>query len=141
MNSVDADGQWQRWDWQKSGTVEMNCLLCHITSPNNQKRIEALKEGEFKWASTATLSGSGIVQETASGWKWNEQAFDENGNVKSALLTPQDPGNANCAQCHGLVHSAKNEPLIGAKCEPTHWSTITTSQVVSGRRPRKKASG
>ncbi len=134
MNSVDADGQWQRWDWQKSGTVEMNCLLCHVTSPNNQKRIEALREGNFEWASTATLSGSGIVQETASGWKWNSQAFEENGNVKSALLTPQDPGNDNCAQCHGLVHSAKNEPLIGAKCEPTHWSTITTGQVVSGQR-------
>ena len=24
-----------RWDWAKSGTVELNCLLCHVTNPNN----------------------------------------------------------------------------------------------------------
>ena len=26
----------QRWDWQESGTIEMNCFLCHFTKPNNE---------------------------------------------------------------------------------------------------------
>ena len=31
-------GQMQAWDWQSSGTVEMNCFLCHIPQSNNEAR-------------------------------------------------------------------------------------------------------
>ena len=59
-----ATGQASPWDWTQSGVMEMNCLLCHTTEPNNAARIERIQAGQFGDAVTATLLGSGIVEAT-----------------------------------------------------------------------------
>ncbi len=58
---IDSTGAASAWNWQQSGTVEMNCFLCHTANPNNDARIKALKLGQFRWASTATLLNTGLV--------------------------------------------------------------------------------
>ncbi len=35
-------GEATAWDWGTSGTVEMNCFLCHIAQPNNEARLADL---------------------------------------------------------------------------------------------------
>ena len=61
-SSVDPNtGELLAWDWEESGTVEMNCFLCHTPKPNNNARADALQSGSFKWANTATLVDSGLV--------------------------------------------------------------------------------
>ncbi|MFN2190002.1 MAG: hypothetical protein ACK2T3_14655, partial [Candidatus Promineifilaceae bacterium] len=35
------------WDWSESGTIEMNCFLCHTPQPNNDARMETMRAGEF----------------------------------------------------------------------------------------------
>ncbi|HKZ68688.1 MAG TPA: cytochrome b/b6 domain-containing protein [Anaerolineales bacterium] len=118
------------WDWQKSGVLEMNCFLCHFAEPNNTARIAAIQSGDFKWASTATLLGTGLVEKTADGWQWNQSAFDENGDIGREFLAIQDPVNENCAQCHGVVHADVKAPLILAGCT---WETATTGQVFTSQ--------
>lgn len=119
------------WDWKKSGTVEMNCFLCHLERPNNDARRQALESGQFRLASTATLFGSGIVAENAGSLQWNRAAFDQNGQLKREYVTIQDPTNENCAQCHGVVHTDVKVPLVLSACT---WETATTGQVISPQR-------
>jgi thiosulfate reductase cytochrome b subunit len=114
--------------------VEMNCFLCHLDSPNNEARIEALQTGLFGWANTATLEGTGIVQQDSGIWVWDQSAFDENGELLSAYITIQDPDNQNCGQCHGLVHDDLEEPLTSPGCFPGSWTTQTTGQIISPQK-------
>lgn len=132
---VDPEtGQLIPWDWNESGTVEMNCFLCHTPDPNNDARIQALNNGEFRWANTATLLGTGIVERVGEQITWNEGAFNEEGHVRGELLAIQEPTDENCAQCHGLVHVDSQTPLSISGCSPEQWSTITTGQIVSPQR-------
>ena len=132
---VDPEtGELVKWDWKESGTVEMNCFLCHIPEPNNDARMEALHEGEFGWANTATLLNTGLVNSTSAGYTWNEEAFTETGEIATGFVEIQGPSNDNCGLCHGLVHADIEDPLILSGCTPDRWSTITTGQIISPQR-------
>jgi hypothetical protein len=122
------------WDWHVSGSVEMNCFLCHTPDPNNEARINALQEGQFQWANTATLLGMGIVEQEEDGWRWNEAAFTAEGQLDQSLIALQGPSDENCANCHGLVHVDSQTPLSFTGCSAEQWSTITTGQIVSPQR-------
>ncbi len=134
-SSIDPEtGQQVAWDWQESGTVEMNCFLCHWPQPNNESRIEALQAGNFQWANSATLAGSGIINETNGMWQWNEDAFDDEGNLLGEMVQVQDPSNENCGLCHGLVHVDPQTPTVLSGCTADQWSTITTGQIMSPQK-------
>ena len=123
-----------RWDWDESGVVEMNCFLCHIPNPDNDARIEALGDGTFGWANSATLLNTGMITETSNGYIWNEAAFTEEGEVAQGFVEIQGPANDNCGLCHGLVHADIEEPLTISGCSADRWSTITTGQIISPQR-------
>ncbi len=127
-------GELLPWDWKESGVVEMNCFLCHTPSPNTEARAQALREGEFRWANTATLLGTGIVEEVNGEYVWNPAAFNEAGELAEGYVTIQDPTNTNCGVCHGLVHDEIEDPLATDGCSPERWSTITTGQIISPQR-------
>lgn len=131
---VTEDGQRQPWDWQDSGAVEMNCFLCHSARADNEARVRALADGAFRWASTATLAQTGMVVPAADGWQWQEEAFDGEGRARPEVIGLQDPANRNCGFCHGLVQVDETTPLAPEGCQPDHWSTETTGQIVSGQR-------
>lgn len=114
--------------------VEMNCFLCHLTEPDNQARTDSLVAGDFDWANTATLAASGIVSYSGNNWSYNTDAFSENGELTSDFVFIQDPDNQNCAQCHGIVHTQEDEPIVAAGCESGEWETETTGQIISDQR-------
>lgn len=124
------------WDWQESGVIEMNCFLCHLPQPNNEARKATIEAGQFGWANTATLLGSGIITQTAQGYSWSAQAFNADGLLEQTTLQIQDPSNQNCGLCHGLVHDELDEPIVITSCSPERYSTITTGQIVTGQRPK-----
>src|SRR6266540_3333043 len=35
---LNKDGKAEAWDWNASKTMEMDCFVCHLESPNNQSR-------------------------------------------------------------------------------------------------------
>jgi thiosulfate reductase cytochrome b subunit len=122
------------WDWQATGSMEMNCFLCHLTNPNNAARQSTIQKGKFGWATTATLLGTGIVEQAGQDWQWNKAAFSGDGELAPEFVTIQDPTNENCAQCHGLVHSDLEQPLVLAGCDLENWQTATTGQVISPQK-------
>jgi thiosulfate reductase cytochrome b subunit len=132
---LDSDtGDTITWDWGESGLVEMNCFLCHTPEPNNEARKDALHNGDFQLANTATLMGTGIVDLVGDSLQWNQDAFQPNGELSEEFINIQDPNNENCGQCHGLVHDELDEPLVTSGCAPERWRTVTTGQIVSGQR-------
>lgn len=130
---LNEDGTVSAWNWEKSGTMEMNCFLCHLETPNNEARVNEIQVGNFGNANTATLLGLNVVSKNAEGWTWNADVFNELGEIKSEVLRIQDPTNANCAACHGVVH-ADASPLTVSACDLEYPQTATTGQVVSGQR-------
>ncbi len=133
-HSADPEtGELTPWDWTESGSVEMNCFLCHMPDPNNEARIETLQSGEFGWANTATLLGTGIVEQSADGWRWNEDAFQENGELAADFVTLQGPSPENCGACHGTVHES-SDPLLPADIIAGDQQTQRTGQIFSGQR-------
>lgn len=126
-------GEVSAWDWVSSGVVEMNCFLCHAPAPDNPARIEALEAGEFGWANSATLLQHGILRQTSAGYVWNPLAFEDNGDVRADLLPIQDPENANCGLCHGLVDDGQGEPLVIAGCAPDRSPMLNGAQIISGQ--------
>jgi thiosulfate reductase cytochrome b subunit/cytochrome c553 len=136
-NSTNPEtGELERWDWKQSGTVEMNCFLCHTPAPNTEARATALQGGDFRWANTATLLGTDIVFENGNYFSWNADAFNDQGELLPDYVKIQDPTDSNCGSCHGLVHDNIEDPLITLGCSPERWSTITTGQIIS---PQKMA--
>lgn len=134
-SSILKDGKPEGWDWTASGTMEMNCFLCHMESPNNQARVTSIKGGSFGDANTATLMGTGIVTDKVSNtWEYNKEAFDQNGELKPDFVKIQDPTNANCAACHGEVHTNTDQPLTISAYDLTNPQTATTGQVISAQR-------
>ncbi|MBZ0318082.1 MAG: cytochrome b/b6 domain-containing protein [Anaerolineae bacterium] len=122
------------WDWAQSGMEEMNCFLCHTATPDNTARTVALQSGEFGWANTATLNGTGIVSEQDGEWVWNADAFDVDGKLLAEYVTVQDPRSDNCGQCHGTVHGENQVPLTGLTCDASqNNTTLRTGQVFSSQ--------
>lgn len=132
-------GEPTTWDWNASGVEELNCFLCHTSQPNNEARIRELKAGNFQWASTATLDGTGVVFQLTDGeWQWKKEAFDDNGNLSRRFVTIQDPSSENCGQCHGTVHES-DRPLDTIGATTASWETLTTGQVFSPQRISESA--
>jgi thiosulfate reductase cytochrome b subunit len=127
-------GEVQAWDWRESGVVEMNCFLCHLNAPNHEARTSALQSGNFGWANSLTLLGTGILTGSVDAPIWNVDAFDAGGNLLPEFVTVRDPSSENCGHCHGEVHMDNRQPLTLDECSDNGWSTLTTGQVFSPQR-------
>jgi len=129
-----ATGDVAAWDWNASGVEEADCFLCHTPYPDQDARVQSLESGQFAWANTATLYGTGIVSQAIDGtWVWNEGAFDADGKLSAQYVRIQAPTNDNCGICHGIVHTA-SEPLTETGSVYHAWETLTTGQVFSAQR-------
>lgn len=131
---LDENGNVIVWNWNESGTIEMNCFLCHLENPNNEARVAAIQSGEFGNVTTATLLGLNIVSQTTEGWSYNPAVFNENGEIKNESLGIQDPTNENCAACHGEVHASTEIPLTINACDLDYFQTATTGQVIASQK-------
>ncbi len=124
------NGEPRSWDWKRSGTVELNCLLCHMKSPNNAARVAELSRGNFRWASTATLAGSGIVSGKDGVYSWNKDSFGEGGAVKSEVIGISEPRSDNCRLCHGRACRCIDPVVFENSLH--NWSAETSGTVFSG---------
>lgn len=116
---------------EENRQAEMNCLLCHTGSPNNAARLTELASGNYEWATTATLLGSGIVEGEGGDYEYQPAAFTPDGMLAENLLSIQDPANENCGQCHDTVHASTTEMLTLPDDPVGDWQAFTTGQVFS----------
>ncbi|HSH03055.1 MAG TPA: cytochrome b/b6 domain-containing protein [Anaerolineae bacterium] len=130
--SHNDTNQLTSWDWAQSGTVELNCFLCHTAEPNNDARIAALANGDFAAANTMTLLGTNIILTTTNdGWQWNPNVFTSDGALRPQFVTIQDPTTDNCGQCHGQTHTATTTPLTLDEYNLSNYTSWTTGQIMS----------
>jgi len=122
----------RRWDWSASGTLELNCFLCHLQQPDNSERVREIRSGGFSWATTAALLRADVVRREEQGWAYVPSAFDADGKVQSPTFRLVRPTAAHCGQCHGKVHIG-DQPLE-MDVSASDWSTLTKGQVFSGQR-------
>ncbi len=129
-----AGGTRSAWNWAASGTLEMDCFVCHLAQPDLGARSAAIRAGRFGDAVTATLRGRGLVEPGANGWQWNRAAFGADGRVDVNKLALQDPTSENCAACHGEAHAAGRAPLQPGACDLGSPQTATSGQVFAAQR-------
>ncbi len=129
-----ATGQPRLWDWKASGTVELNCLLCHARNPDNEARIQTLRQGRFSWASTATLLQSGLVARNGDGFAWKAENFNPDGTVSAERLGLGWARTENCMQCHGRACRCVDPVVFQSSRD--NWAAETTGAVFSPARVR-----
>ncbi len=76
----------------------------------------------------------GSLEGTNGLWQWNQDAFDNEGNLLQEFVNVKDPSNENCGLCHGLVHVDPQTPTVLSGCTADQWSTITTGQIMSPQK-------
>jgi hypothetical protein len=129
-----ATGEPRAWDWQASGTVELDCMLCHAAAPDNAARIQALQQGRFAWASTATLLGTGLVERDGQGFRYLAAAFEADGSVRAERLGLGRARSSGCRQCHGRACRC-NDPVVFEN-SLLNWSAETGGAIFSPARAR-----
>jgi len=127
-----AGGKLQLWDWKGSGTVELNCLLCHVKTPNNVARIQALKAGRFGWASTATLVDSDLVKMKGDRYECVTDMMTSDGSVSAEHLQISTPHSASCRMCHAKSCRCTDPVVFENSLE--NWSAETTGEIFSPER-------
>jgi octaheme c-type cytochrome (tetrathionate reductase family) len=114
---------------------QMNCFLCHIAQPDHANRLESIQSGEPDWSVTATLTNTGLVEKTDTGYLWNKQHVAEDGEAELHLLPVSE---TNCGACHGRVHNG-SDPLLIQLGNNKEWTTEKTGQVFSPQRISQSA--
>lgn len=113
-------------------SYEMDCLLCHLAAPANAMRIKELETGRLAWAATATLGGTGLVEKSDNGWRWNADELLADSKVSAKRLGLQAAKSTACGLCHGVVHKAADPLTL------SHESGVVkadaTGQVYSSQR-------
>jgi len=116
-----------------AGLVEMDCLLCH-TSIDNTARETALRNGEFAWANSASLSSLGILSREGDQWLWDVSKFKSNGALRTGVLKIRKPNDKNCSQCHGLAENRLDVPLTIPADQNARHNTSRTGQIISPQK-------
>jgi len=103
------DGDYYKSQWNKSGVVEADCLICHLPGYNFKERSKQLKLWNFKWATVAS-SGIGLVDGYVREGDqikitYNKRLFNDDGKIVLSIASP--PPSENCVFCHGLSDRKK----------------------------------
>lgn len=109
----------------------MDCLVCHLESPDRDARADVLAQGTPALAATASLVSSGLVAldpTQPGGVRWVPEAFAE-GHFPLDRLPLVPPPSETCGSCHGAVYrdAAPLAALTGHRGE-------TTGTIFSGQR-------
>lgn len=129
------DGDYHKAAWDKSGVVEADCLMCHLSGYNGAARTEQLSRANFRWAATAgagfaTVEGS-VKDGQSPKLAYNRARFDSDGSFSFKASGVED---ANCLLCHGEAEVKKRghvwydarqsdvHTAAGMKCVTCHTS-------------------
>lgn len=156
----------EQWDWKKSGVIEPDCLACHadlskfkrpVTDWKAQRNLQIIKNGWFRYANSAILAFLNMSPDNAEGQnlltletpanaepvlKWNEAAFNANGDAQIPML--RFPASENCMLCHstseerrgfyGFGDVAKVEENVVDEKDDVHkgksWTEKGTARVI-----------
>lgn len=80
---------------------DAHCFACHLPEPSEEDRRAAFCAGRADWATTASLSRTGLVTAGDDGtWRYAREKFAADGTVPRGVLRLSDPTTATCGTCH-----------------------------------------
>jgi len=98
----EYDGDYYQSDWDKSGVLEADCLLCHSPTYDWNARVGQLAARNYRWAATVGAGLATIEGETGDGetptLTYNTRLFNSDGTV--SLDIRYEPVDDNCLDCH-----------------------------------------
>ena len=96
------DGDYYKAQWQETGVIEADCLLCHSPRYNMDERNKQISFLNFKWAAT---SGAGIAEINGAVKKgeiptveYQLSKFDAEGHLDVPII--KEVPTENCLFCH-----------------------------------------
>lgn len=96
------DGDYYKTNWDQSGVLEADCLLCHMPEYRFDVRKKQLKALNFRWAATAGAGFAEIQGTVANGESvqvtYNPTLFNADGTISPHIV--REPRNETCLQCH-----------------------------------------
>jgi len=141
--AASLDGDYHNAAWDRSGVLEIDCLLCHQSNYHAEARLSQLTQGNLKWAATAG-AGLGVVKGAVNSGdsptlSYRTHLF-HNGKVE---LDIADPADRNCLFCHaeaevkkrGHVWDGRNDDVhtaAGLQCVSCHTAGLD-HQMLKGR--------
>jgi hypothetical protein len=111
--------------------LEHDCFLCHLENADADSRSLAIENSDFAMAASATLSASPLLSIKNGKIIYNRTAFDKNGMWPINDIPLGEPGNQNCAACHGIVHENSDAFFIENN---QNWKNRATGIIWSPQR-------
>ncbi len=97
------DGDYHNAQWDKSGVVEADCLLCHQRGYDFLARIQQLTQGNYRWAVVAGSRLGSVRGAVRRGQVptvlYETRLFNRDGTITLEMSWP--PPDDNCVFCHG----------------------------------------
>jgi hypothetical protein len=114
------DGDYHKAAWDKSGVLEIDCLMCHQPGYNAEGRASQLAQGNLKWAATVG-AGLGVVNGAVSRGEipklsYNDTAFQK-GKVRINITKPTD---RHCLFCHAEAEVKKRGHVWDGRNDDVH---------------------
>jgi formate dehydrogenase gamma subunit len=97
------DGDYYKSRWDRSGVVEADCLICHLSGYDFEARVDQLTRGNYQWAVVAG-SRLAIVEGSVRRGRdpqvtYETRLFNSDGTITLDMSWP--PPDDNCVYCHG----------------------------------------
>ncbi len=97
------DGDYFKSQWDKTGVVEADCIICHLPGYNAKERSKQLIFQNYKWA-TVAASGIGEVKglsEMARRPAWRTTSVSSTTTARSPWTSPiRRRRKLHCLPCH-----------------------------------------
>lgn len=95
QDSTSTDGDYHRNHWLESGSLELDCMICHGENYDIMARSAQVSVGSFRAAPTAGAGFGTVVDNSTVTYG---DIFDDQGKVSPHVSgSPQDH---NCTRCH-----------------------------------------
>ncbi len=125
--AAGLDGDYHKADWVRSGVLEADCMMCHMSRYDMKGRSEQLAKLNYRWAATvgaglAAVEGSVAEGETPK-LAYKPSAVQD-GTVQ---IVPARSSDANCLHCHAEAETKKRGHVWDGRNEDVHARIACTT--------------
>jgi len=148
------DGDYHKAQWNQSGVMEADCLLCHLPGYDYAERQRQLGNWNFRWAPVAGARLANVTGSVKDGQPvrvvYDKQRFQPDGTIEPGMV--RSPRNEACLSCHaqpawkkrGANFRARTDVHLraGLRCVDCHPAgSSATDPRIAGREVHQYGKG
>lgn len=130
--AASLDGDYHGAAWDRSGTLEADCLMCHSAGYDMKARTDQLAKANYRWAATA---GAGLGKVTGSVLAGDapKVTYEAPASADGSItVVPTRSSDKNCLLCHGEAETKKRGHVWDGRNEDVHARIACTTCHVTG---------